>query len=198
MRPDQRSIFWYINDIRCPSPPLSENDIFPPLGTFVFWLLSCLFCLNSSLFSIYFTLLLHIFSFSFPLSPFFSLTFSLFSLPLCIFFPWITSADIFPSLGGGGYFSYIDPWAWPVLNMLCAHVQELAIVEDKCDTSSLEGLDPVDKETFVRRMREILQHVSIVTDSSENFVGHQLFHFLISVLQVWIRVPQGAGPVDHW
>jgi hypothetical protein len=39
-------------------------------------------------------------------------------------------------------------------------MQELSIVEDKCDTSSLEGLDPIDKETFVRRMREILQHVS--------------------------------------
>jgi hypothetical protein len=48
-------------------------------------------------------------------------------------------------------------------------MQELSIVEDKCDTSSLEGLDPIDKETFVRRMREILQHVSYNLPTCLNF-----------------------------
>ncbi|XP_023342644.1 mitogen-activated protein kinase kinase kinase 4 isoform X2 [Eurytemora carolleeae] len=35
--------------------------------------------------------------------------------------------------------------------------QELSSVEEKCDTSSLESLEPMDRDTLVRRMREILQ-----------------------------------------
>jgi len=35
--------------------------------------------------------------------------------------------------------------------------QELSSVEEKCDTSSLESLEPGDRDTLVRRMREILQ-----------------------------------------
>ncbi len=77
-----------------PSP--SEKDIFPPLTTCHFRLLLWPFTLNSSLFCIYFTLLLPLLPFSFPfflfLSPFFLflLRFPPFSLPLFIFSPQMT------------------------------------------------------------------------------------------------------------
>ncbi len=91
--------------------PLSQYVIFQPP--------SWPFCLNSSLYCNYFTLLLPLFSFSFLFLPFsfsflpFSITFSpFFSSPFSYFFPQMTSADIFPPPPpqGGSIFQYIGPW----------------------------------------------------------------------------------------
>ncbi len=104
----QWSIFWYKNAIY--SPPLSENYIFPPLGTIVFQLLSCPFCLHSSLFCInlpfYFKFLFffHLSSFSVPFLLF--LTFSTFFCSLFIFFPPKWHRLIFQ--GRGKILQYID------------------------------------------------------------------------------------------
>jgi hypothetical protein len=69
--------------------PFLENDIPPLLRHVVFQFLFCPFCLNFSLFCIYFTHLLPIFSLL--LSPYFLsfpfLPFSHFPLPIFIFFP---------------------------------------------------------------------------------------------------------------
>ncbi len=88
----------------------SENDIFPlPYPSF-FYSYRPLFCLNSSIFGIYFTLLLPIYSFSFPYLPcsfpflpfsftfssFFFYIFSLFYFPFHIFPPNDIGRYIFP------------------------------------------------------------------------------------------------------
>ncbi len=94
-----------------------------PPGHALFWLLLSPFCINPSLFCIYFTLLLPIFSF-FTLSSFsfsflhFSLTLSFFSFSLFIFFPQRTSVDISPE-GGGGVFSKIKTptYTWEAKNI---------------------------------------------------------------------------------
>ncbi len=70
---------WY----SCPTPP-PKMRFLPLFATHGFWLLFCPFYLNSSLFCIYFILLLPIFSF---FSPFFPFTFSTFFLLLFIYFP---------------------------------------------------------------------------------------------------------------
>jgi hypothetical protein len=92
----------------------SENDIFSPLVTHLFQLLSSPFCLNSCLFCIYFTLLLPIFSFSFRFSSVFfprsSFFFYIF-FPFHIFFSQMTSADF--SLPQGAIFYYKDPCSIP-------------------------------------------------------------------------------------
>jgi hypothetical protein len=101
---------------------LFKNDIFPPLAAYgiVFLLLLCAFCPNSSLFCTYNTLLLSIFSISFPFLPFSFTYLSFFSSPFHIS-PQMTSVDIpsplkwhlliFPLPGGGGgaRFQYIEP-----------------------------------------------------------------------------------------
>jgi hypothetical protein len=101
---------WYLSS-------LFLKVIFSPLSLHVvFWLLLCHFCLSSSLFYIYFTLSLPIFSFSLPLLLFLSpflihlQHFPSFSLPLLIFSPQMTSAEIAPP-PGAGVFSKI----WPLL-----------------------------------------------------------------------------------
>ncbi len=74
-------------------PPPSENDIFPPSQSIVFLLLLWPFCLNSSLFYVYFTFSLPLSSFFFPFLPFsfpfffFLLHFPLFSSPFHVFLP---------------------------------------------------------------------------------------------------------------
>jgi hypothetical protein len=74
----------------------------------VFLLLSFPFCLNSSLFCIYSTLLLPSFSFSFPLSSFFLFYLHLFLFSFSYFFlrwHWL----IFLGGRGGGYFPIYRP-----------------------------------------------------------------------------------------
>ncbi len=89
-------------------PPFWKWYFFPLSRHVVFRLPSWPFCLNSSLFCNYFTLLLPLFSFSFPFLPFLSLFYllllhfpSFFSSPFSYFFPQMTSADI---SRGGEYF----------------------------------------------------------------------------------------------
>ncbi len=105
---NQGSIFWSENDIY-PPPLFWKLYSYPLLGHIIFWLLSWLFCLNSSLFCIYFTLLLP--PPSHFLSPFlfFLLHFSPFSLCLFIFFPPYDIGWYFSPLGGGGYFPIYRP-----------------------------------------------------------------------------------------
>ncbi len=105
----------------------SEKDILwkwyfsPSRDTLFFAFLPGPLCLNSSLFCIYFTLLLPLFSFSFPflpfsfpVLPFFFYIFPLFSLPLFIFFPPNHIGLIFPPLGGSGrYFPIYRPLFYP-------------------------------------------------------------------------------------
>jgi hypothetical protein len=79
--------------------------IFPLSQHVRFQLLSCPFFLNSFLFFIYFTLLLPIFSCSFPV---FLLHSPPVSLPHLIFFLIMTFAETPPPLGGA-IFSIIDP-----------------------------------------------------------------------------------------
>ncbi len=97
-------------------PPPFWKWCFPLSPFVIFLLLLWPFSLNSSLFHIYFPLLLPLFLLSSPffhfLSPFllFLLHFPLFSLPLFVFYiPKWKLADI--SLGGGGrYFPIYRPW----------------------------------------------------------------------------------------
>jgi hypothetical protein len=96
-------VYTYIGPKTIFSPPLFENDIFLPLPARHFLILSGPFCLNSSLFCIYFTRLLPIFSFSFLFLPF---SFPLFPCffyisPFLYLFPKMTSADISTLQGGG-------------------------------------------------------------------------------------------------
>jgi hypothetical protein len=98
-----------------PPPPLLKIIFFPLSGHLVFRLPLWPFYLNSSLFCNYFTLLLPLFSFSFPFSSFFCplfflflLHFPSFSLRLFMFFPQIILADI-PPPPGGEVFSNIGP-----------------------------------------------------------------------------------------
>ncbi len=94
------------------SPPFGKRYFFPLSWHVVFWLLSCLFCPNSSLFCIYLYSVTSHFSFSSPFLPFsflflpFSLTFPPFYLPLFIpFFPkWHQLIFFFPTGMGLGYF----------------------------------------------------------------------------------------------
>ncbi len=93
----QESIYFCLKTIS-PPPPV-QMIIFPPLAFFYSYRglfpspIMGFFPLNSSLFCIYFTPLLHFFSFPFPFLPFsfpvppFSFTFSPFSLPFSYFFP---------------------------------------------------------------------------------------------------------------
>ncbi len=72
------SIFW--------SKTFPKTMFFPLTQYVTFQLLLCPFCFNSSIICIYFTLLLRIFSFSFPFLPS-SFTFSPSSLPFFTFSP---------------------------------------------------------------------------------------------------------------
>ncbi len=105
-----RGLYFGSKNIFIP-PPLSENNIFLPLMTCRFSTpIICPFCLNSSLFCIYFTLLKTIFSFFlFPLflflSPFFLISPSL-SFPLSSFFFDVLCFFLFPL----SYF--FSEWHW--------------------------------------------------------------------------------------
>ncbi len=98
-----RSLYFIPKTILIPPPTLLKMIFFPPLRTYCYFTPIVAFCLDSSLFCIYFTLLLPLFyflfslflPFSFPIIPF-SLTFSSFF----IFFPWMPSTDIPPPRGG--------------------------------------------------------------------------------------------------
>ncbi len=86
-----------------------KNEIFfPLLATCRFPTDGCLFFHNSSLFCIYFTFLLPIFSFSFKFDPF-SLTSPFFLFPFSYFSP--NGIGLYSPLGGGraGYFPIYRP-----------------------------------------------------------------------------------------
>jgi hypothetical protein len=136
-----RGLYFNLKMILIPAP-LSKNYIFPLLRYIIFVLLLSPFCLNSSLFCIYFTLLLPNSFFFFLSSFFFSI--SPFSLPLLIFFPHRTSADIFsfPRGGGGGYFPIFRPWG-----TLLQIFQE---VKKYVPSSNCSGEHPLSKQ-FNRR-----------------------------------------------
>ncbi len=114
------------------SPPLSENDIFPPLAI-RFELKLFPLCLSSFLFCIYFTLLLYN---CFPLASFLSCFFLFlkhlrpFSLPLFhIFFP--NDVGQYSSPGSGGIFQYIDPCC----THSCSYDMPLASFTGMCSCS---------------------------------------------------------------
>ncbi len=112
--PASRGLYFGQKTIFIPPPPTFWKLYFIPLSQhIVFRLPSWPFCFNSSLFCIYFTLLLPLFSFSFHFPPFsvpflpFSFIFSpFFSSPFHIFSPkW--HLLICPPPPGGGVFSNI-------------------------------------------------------------------------------------------
>ncbi len=103
-----RIVIWSENDIY---PPLSENEIFSPsCDTWLFCLLLCPFCLNSSLFCIYpFT---SHFLFYFSLSSF-SFPFHNFSSTFCICFSslsYIFSPNDISWYSPRGIFQNIESW----------------------------------------------------------------------------------------
>ncbi len=133
----QGSIFPSKSDIY-PPPPLLKMIFFSPLATCRFSTpIVAFFFLNSSLFCIFFTLLLPLFSFSFPFFPFsfpflpFSFTFSpFFSSPFHIFSPKCHRL-IFPPSGGGGYFPVYRPL--PIASLILLVVTEAVGI---CNTTT--------------------------------------------------------------
>ncbi len=111
--PSPRGLYFGPKTIFIP-PPLLKMLFVPLLWHIVFQLPLCPFCLNSSLFCNYFTLLLPLISFSFRFLPFsfpflpFSFTFpSYFSSPFHIFSPKLHRLIFL--LQRGDIFQYIDP-----------------------------------------------------------------------------------------
>ncbi len=117
-------IFFFIFKNSIYPPPIRKFYFLPLSRHIVFWVLSCTFCLNSSIYSFLFCISFspflyfpfYLFPF-FPFPPFlpFSLTFSpFFSSPFHIFpndIGWFP-----PPLWGCGYFPIYRPMSWFLLS----------------------------------------------------------------------------------